>query len=280
MYVVGTNRMQKIFGAMLMSLLGCAMPLLAQQGAAAMIEDIGVDQRLGLNIPSGLTFNKEDGTPVKFEELCAGKVTLLVPVYYSCPSLCTTVLGSVNQIIDRVDFALGQDYQIVNVSFDPTNTPELAAAKAANYRSILEPSKRQGAEQAWFFLTGTPENITPLMDQIGFHYKLVDGEYSHAAALVVLTPDGKIARYLTGIGITPREARFAMLEAAEGKIGSPVDLVVSYCYRYDPMAGKYVPMAWMIMRVGCVLVLITMLIGGFFLWKSELVRKWRLEHNV
>ncbi len=272
--------MQKILGVMLLSLWGCMLPLLAQQGAAALIEDVRVDQRLGEQIPSGLTFTKEDGTPVKLEELCAGKVTLLVPVYYSCPGLCTTVLNSVSEIIDRVDFKLGTDYQIVNVSFDPTNTPELAAAKAANYRSALDPSKQKGAEQAWYFLTGTPENITPLMNQIGFHYKLVDGVYSHAAAMVVLTADGKIARYLTGIGIAPREARFAVLEAADGKIGSPVDLVVSYCYRYDPTAGKYVPMAWMIMRVGCVLALILMLIGGFFLWKSELVRKWRLEHNV
>jgi len=212
-----------------------------------------------------------NGKTLSLGQLIDGKVTILAPVYYSCPGLCTSILGTVAQIIDGVKLDLGEEYQIVNVSFDPTNTPELAAEKAANYRTTLSKKKRQQAEAGWYFLTGNQENITTLMNQIGFYYKKVGEEYSHGAALVVITPDGRVARYLTGIGISPKDTRFALIEASGGKIGSPIDLAISYCYRYDPRAGKYVPLAWRIMRIGCLMVLAAMLIGGFFLWKSEFV---------
>lgn len=272
--------MHKVCRLILLGLVGLTLPTMGQTGAAELIQDVGVEQKLGAEIPRDLTFTDRHGKPVNLGQLIDGKVTILVPVYYSCPGLCTSVLGSVSQIIDKVSLDLGKDFQVVNVSFDPTNTPELAEAKAANYRATLSEKRREAAATDWHFLTGTQENITTLMNQIGFHYKKVGEEYSHGAALVVLTPEGRIARYLTGIGISPKDARFALVEASGGKVGDPIDLVFSYCYRYDPRAGKYVPLAWRIMRIGCLLALAAMLIGGFFLWKSEFVKKRRLEHNV
>lgn len=272
--------MHKFYRLIFVGLVGIGLPCFAQTGAAALIKDVGVEQKLGADIPRDLSFTDRHGKAVKLGQLIDGKVTILVPVYYSCPGLCTSILGSVLKVIDEISLDLGEDYQIVNVSFDPTNTPELAREKAENYRSSLSKKTREAAEKDWYFLTGNDENITTLMNQIGFYYKKVGEEYSHAAALVVVTPEGRIARYLTGIGISPKDARFAVVEASGGKVGSPIDLAISYCYRYDPRAGKYVPLAWRIMRIGCLLVLAAMIVGGFFLWKSEFVRKRRLEHNV
>lgn len=279
--VVGTKRMQKSCGLMLMGAFLLCLPVSAQKGAAALIESVGVDQKLGVDLPLDLEFVNREGKTVKLGQIIDGsKVTILVPVYYSCPGLCTSILGSVTNIIDGMSLDLGDDYQIVNVSFDPTNTPELAREKATTYRTVLGEKHREAAKSAWYFLTGSQENITKLMDLIGFRYKKVGEEYSHAAALVAVTRQGKVARYLTGIGITPEDARFALVETSQGSLGSPIDLVLSYCYRYDPTAGKYVPLAWRIMRIGCLIVLFLMCVGGGILWKTEFVRKRRLEHNV
>lgn len=279
--VVGTKRMQKTYWLTLMGALFMSLPISAQSGAAALIQGVGVDQNLGAELPLDLEFTTRDGKTMKLGQIIDGsKVTILVPVYYSCPGLCTSVLGSVCKIIDGMSLDLGDDYQIVNISFDPTNTPELALEKAETYRTVLSEKHREAAKSAWYFLTGSQENITKLMNLIGFRYKKVGTEYSHAATLVAVTREGKVARYLTGIGITPEDARFALVETSQGSLGSPIDLVLSYCYRYDPTAGKYVPLAWRIMRIGCMIVLLLMCIGGAILWKSEFVRKRRLEHNV
>lgn len=278
--LLGTGSMKKMCWLMSLGFF-CGQLALAQVGAAPLIEDVGVDQNLGVDIRGDLAFTDRFGKEVALNEFMGGEMpSILVPVYYSCPGLCTAVLSTVTNIIRNMSLELGTDYRVINVSFDPDNDAELANEKASNYRSDLAKNDQVAAKQAWHFLTGTQQNITLLMNQIGFRYKKVGMEYSHPAALVVLTPQGKVARYLTGIGMSPGDTKLAVMEASGGKVGSPIDLVFSYCFRYDPRAGKYVPLAWRIMRIGCLLVLVAMSVAGYFLWKSELVRKRRLEHNV
>lgn len=273
--------MQKKFGLILLALaMGCVFAQ-AQEDATSLVEDVGVTEHLGDTIDLNLKFTDRHGKELSLKELVNGdKPTILVPVYYSCPGLCTAVLSSVHDLIKNVSLNLGEEYQVVNVSFDPTNLPMLAKAKAENYRSTLPAAERQAAKAAWYFLTGQQENITTLMNQIGFRYKYVNDQYSHAAVLVVLSPEGKITRYLQGVGMTPRDVKLAVIEASGGTVGSPLDRALSMCFRYDPLAGKYTPLAWTILRIGGVLTLIFMSAVGWYLWKSEFLKKRRLDNNV
>ena len=238
-------------------------------------------ENLGGNLDLTLQFRDRHGNDLKLSSLINGeKPTILAPVYYSCPGLCTAILDTVRNLIGDIDLDLGDEYQVINVSFDPTNTPELADAKSKNYRSTLPEEKVEAAEKAWYFLTGEQDAITALMNRVGFHYKFINGQYSHVATLILISPEGKITRYLSGVGMGARDTKLALVEASGGKVGSPWDRAFSYCFRYDPTAGKYVPWAWRILRIGGVLTLIVMGIGGYLLWKSEFVRKRRQEHNV
>jgi protein SCO1/2 len=246
-----------------------------------LVEDVGIDEKLGETVDLNLELVNRQGETVRLGDLLAGEMpTILAPVYYSCPGLCTLVLNGVREVIRDMDLQLGLDYQVLNVSFDPTNTPALAAAKADNYYRTLSEADARAAREHWYFLTGKAEAVAALMDQIGFRYKYVNDQYSHASAIVLLSPEGKITRYLAGINFPPKDTKLAVVEASGGQVGSPIDRVLTYCFRYDPLAGKYVPYAWGIMRIGAGASLILLLVGSFFLWKSEFFNKRRLEPNV
>jgi protein SCO1/2 len=214
---------------------GVGLPATAQPEA---LRGVGIDQRLDQQVPLDLVFRDEQGQAVSLASLMRGKPVILNLVYYDCPMLCTLVLNGLLSAMRALPFDVGKEYDVITLSFDPTETPELAARKKATY---LEQYRRPGAEQGWHFLTGDAASIERLTDAVGFHYRYDPQrkEFAHAAGLTVLTPRGSIARYFFGVEFAPRDLKFGLLEAAEERIGSPIDQLLLFCYHYDPSTGRY-----------------------------------------
>lgn len=233
-----------------------------------LIDGVGVTEKLGSRVTKDLVFNDQDGRQVSLQDILdKGKPVVLAPVYYTCPGMCTLVLNGVLDLINNMTLDLGEEYIVVNVSFDTRNTAELAKAKAEKYYGALK-----NAEHAreWYFLTGTQQAVDTLMDEVGFHYKAIEDQFSHPSVLVLLEKNGTINRYVYGVTYPAKDVRLALVEASWGKIGNTFDQVLIYCFRYDPKAGKYVPVAQNIMKAGGALTIFVMAITGFFLWRKEL----------
>lgn len=239
------------------------------QGNPAILEDIGVDEKLGEQIPSDLTFANSQGDSVSIAELMQnGKPVLLNPLYYECPSLCGLVQEAVFDVVQEMDWSPGTDYTIISYSIDPEETVEHSASSKTE---IMQDLNRPGAEEGWHFLTGNEKAIKTLSESIGFKYKYDEriGEYVHQASIMLISPDAEITRYLYGLEIDEFDLRNALYEAADGKIGSTIEKAVLYCYTYDPSSQSYVPFAMNIMKLGG---LATILILGIFLtilWKRH-----------
>ena len=189
-------------------------------------------------MPLTLKFKDEQGREVALGDYFGRRPVILVLAYYECPMLCTQVLNGLVSAIGVLNFSVGKEFDIVTVSFDPGETPELARGKKAAY---LERYKREGAEDGWHFLTGSQHSITQLTRAVGFRYAYnaeVD-QYAHPSGIIVATPDGRLSRYFYGIEYGPRDLRLALIEAADRKIGSPVDQLLLACFHYDPKSGKY-----------------------------------------
>jgi protein SCO1 len=208
-------------------------------GLPAQLRGVGIEQRLNAQVPMDLVFHDESGNNVRLGDCCQRKPTILVLVYYSCPRLCTRVLsGLLDGLTGLKSFDIGDKFNVVTVSFDPRETPELAAAKKQAYVGSYG---RSGAEKGWHFLTGNESSIKQLTDAVGFHYTYdpVLQQFAHASGIMILTPTGKIARYFYGIDYSPSELRLGLVEAADNKIGTPVDQIMLFCFHYDPTTGKY-----------------------------------------
>jgi len=219
------------------------------QEKPAVLRDVGYDQRLGDSVPLDLTFRDEAGRPVTLRSLFRGRAVVLSLVYYECPMLCTLTLNGLGSALSVLTFDVGKDFDVVTVSFEPKETPALAAAKKKTY---LARYRRPGAEEGWHFLTGDAPAVAALTSAVGFRYAW-DAEtrqYAHPAGLVVLTPDGRIARYMYGVEYAPRDLRLALVEASQRRIGNPVDTVLLYCYRYDPTRGRYAASVLRLVRLG------------------------------
>lgn len=225
------------------------------------LENVGVTERLGENIPLDLKFANAEGDSVVLKELFNdGKPVLLNPVYYECPQLCSMVKEAIFRGVKDLEWSPGTDYNIVTFSFDPNEKTQLAAENKQRYLNKLA---RKGAEDGWHFLTGSKENIQQLTKAVGFDIKkLQNGQYAHGAAIIFLSPDGTITRYLYGLKFDEFNMRNALYEAADGEIGSTAEQVLLYCYQYDADSNTYVPVAWRIMKVGG---FATLLILGIFL---------------
>jgi protein SCO1/2 len=204
----------------------------------APLREIGFDQHLDRPIPLDIPFNDENGRSVRLSEFFGSKPVVLAFVYYSCPLLCTQVLNSLASTLDVLSLEPGKDVEIVTISFDSRETPDLAAAKKS---ASLERYKRPGAAAAWHFLTGTRESIARATAAAGFRFVWDDKiqQFAHPTGVIVLTPDARPSRYLFGIEYGPRNLRLALVEASAGKIGSAADSFLLYCYHYDPMTGRY-----------------------------------------
>jgi len=269
-----------LLGAIILSFLAmlCFAPLAAAQLAddpvqniavrPELLKDVGIDQNLNESIPLDVHFNDEYGKHVELRHYFGSKPVILSLVYYDCPMLCTQVLNGLERSLKNLSLDIGKDYTVVTVSIDPTDTPKLALVKQQLYTGLLG---RAGAAQNWHFLTGEEPQIKRLAHAAGFRYAF-DSEtkqYAHASAIMLLTPEGRISRYFYGITYPARDLRLGLVDASEGKIGSPVDAILLFCYHYDPSTGKYGLIISRVMQIAGGLTLL--ILGGliFILARRE-----------
>lgn len=209
----------------------------------------GIEQRIGQTVPLDLIFTDERGEQVELGRYFGRRPVILALVYYECPMLCTQVLNGLTSALGVMNFEPGREFDVVAVSFNPKEGPGLAAQKKASY---LQRYGRPHTADGWHFLTGTEESIRRLTESVGFQYAYDEktGQYAHGAAIELLTANGTIARYFYGIEYSPRDIRLGLIEASEGRLGSPIDSVLLLCYHYDPATGQYGTAVLNLVRLG------------------------------
>lgn len=214
------------------------VPIQAPEALRAIFKDVGFDQRLDAQVPLELAFRDETGRTVRLREYFGDKPVILSLVYYSCATLCPMILDGLVRSLTPLSFDIGKQFAVLTVSFDPRDTPALAAAKKAEY---VRRYHRPGAAGGWHFLTGEEAAVRRLTRAVGFRYAYdaKTDQFAHTAGILMLTPQGKVARYFYGLDFPPRDLRLGLIETAANTIGTPVDQVLLYCYHYDPMTGKY-----------------------------------------
>lgn len=210
----------------------------------------GFDQKLDAQLPLDAEFRDESGRPVRLGDYFGEKPVLLNLAYFNCPMLCTLVINGVVDAVREVALVPGRDYEILTISFDAREGPELAAAKKANYLKELD---RPEAVAGWHFLTGDEAAIRALTEAVGFRFAWDEQsqEFAHASGIMVATPGGRLSHYLYGVVYPPRDVRLALVEASAGRIGSPVDQLMLFCFHYDPVAGKFSAGVMTLVRLGC-----------------------------
>jgi protein SCO1 len=224
------------------------------------LENVGIAQRLNEQIPPDLMFRDETGKRVQLGDYFGNKPLILNLVYYKCPMLCSEVLSGLTTALKPMKFDVGKDFKVLTISFDPRETPTDAAAASVEY---LKRYGRADAGRGWHFLTGPQESIEALTKAAGFQYQYdkKTRQFAHSTAIVVLTPEGRIAQYYYGVEFPSNDLRLALVQASENKIGSVVDQILLYCYHYDPAAGKYNLMIFRVLRLAGVATVL--LLGGF-----------------
>jgi len=202
------------------------------------LKNVGIDQKIGQQLPLDLTFKDEKGHDVRLGDYFGKKPVVMALAYYECPMLCTQVLNGMTGALKTVSLEPGTDYEVVVVSIDPRDGYQMAAAKKATY---VEHYGRPSGAAGFHFLTGKDASIKPLADALGFHYAYDPNlkQYAHGAAIYVTTPAGVVSRYLLGIDFAPRDVRLALVEASNNQLGTIGDKVLLLCYHYDPENGKY-----------------------------------------
>jgi len=241
------NLLSSIF-YLLFSISTAQAQILDSNAPPPMLREVGIDQKLSAPLPLHLSFLDENGKAVQLQQYFGEKPVILCFVYYECPMLCTQVLNGLLESLKTLSFDAGNQFNVITVSFDPNETPKLAAEKKADY---LKQYSRASAERGWHFLTGDTAAIRQLTSAAGFRYKYdpATKQFAHASGIMVITPQGKIARYFYGIEYASRDLRLALVEASENKIGSPVDQLLLYCFHYDPLTGKYGLVIMNVLRV-------------------------------
>jgi protein SCO1/2 len=217
----------------------------------------GFDQKLNAQLPLDLSFRDETGATVRLGDYFGKKPVVIMLAYYSCPMLCTLVLNGVGETLRDMKLALGEDYEVVTVSIDPTDKPELAAKKKENYAKEF---KLADGGRGWHFLVGEAAAISNLAATVGFTYAYDEKseEYAHASGIMVATPGGKLSHYFYGVTYPARDVRLGLVEASAGRIGSPVDQLMLFCYHYDPVTGTYTAAVMDIIRLGSVATILSL----------------------
>jgi protein SCO1/2 len=259
--------------ALTFAVFAVALPLHAQtppETRPQILRNVAIEQRLDRPLPLELPFRDETGRTVRLRDYFGKRPVVLVLAYYNCPMLCTEVLNGLTAAMRVLTFDAGREFEVVTVSFDPRDTPADARAKKEPY--VARYGRPTGAA-GWHFLTGAPASIAGLTEAVGFRYAWDEriGQFAHASAIYVATPDGRLSRYFYGIEYAPRDVRLALVEASRGKIGTPVDQLLLYCYHYDPAAGRYGAVVMNIVRVAGV--------GAVVLLTTFLTLMWRRDRR-
>lgn len=246
----------------------------------AEMRGVGIDEHLGETIDLNLTFVGEDGYPHPLKDVfAAGRPVVLNLVYYTCPMLCNLTLNGQVSVLRELAWTPGKEFEVVTISIDPTETFQMAKEKKAAYLSSLDKPVGPG----WHFFVDHQGNVKKLAAQMGFHYNYDarQRQYAHSSAIMVLTPQGKVSRYLYGIKFKERDLRLALTEASEGKFGLSFEKLLMMCYHYDPSAKSYVLYATNVMRLGGLLVVVALATFLFRYWRSDLLAQeaYRLKQH-
>jgi len=246
------------------------------------LTNVGIEQHLDAQVPAGLSFVDDQGRPVNLGDYFGKRPLILNLVYYNCTMLCGEALAGLTGSMKMIKFDVGNQYDVITVSFNPQETPAIAAAKKADY---IRRYGRPGAANGWHFLTGAPESINALTKAVGFQYQYdaAKNQYAHATAIMVLTPEGRISRYFYGVDFPPKDLRMGLVEASQGKIGNAVDELLLYCYHYDPATGKYGAIVSNLLKIGAaftILVLGSMILIFIRIERSAAKRAWQQTKSV
>ena len=226
------------------------------------MDGVGVIQKLDERVPMDLTFRNSKGEQVQLRDLVReDRPVILTLNYYRCPMLCSLTLNGLVDGLREMEWSAGDQFDIITVSINPNEGPELAAQNKSGY---MQSYVRDTAEAGWHFLVGDEKSIETLADTVGFGYRFDEktGEYAHTSSIIFLTPEGHVSKYMNDVRFNPRDLRFALVEASKGGIGTPMDTLLLFnCFQWDPESGSYVANAWKIMRLGGVLIIIILAVG-------------------
>ncbi|MGE0761169.1 MAG: SCO family protein [Pirellulaceae bacterium] len=231
--------------------------------------EVSIEQKLDAQVPLDLMFRDERGRSVRLGDLLAGRPVILNLVYFQCPMLCNMALDGLIRSLRTLSFTAGEEFTVITVSFDPTETPELAAG--AKRTALTRYGRAESADQ-WHFLTGDEQAIAQLTEAVGFHYRWDPdtAQYAHAAGLIILTPEGRTSQYLLGVEYPARDLRLSLVQASRHTIGSVTDDVLLLCYQYDPLTGRYGLVIRRVLQLGGVVTVLALsgAIGGM-LWRER-----------
>jgi protein SCO1/2 len=232
------------------------------------LEGVGFDQKLDAALPLDTPLVDESGRAVTLGTYFGQRPAIVALVYYDCPMLCTLVLNGLVSSMKALDFLPGRDFEVIAVSFDPRETPDLARAKRAAY---VERYARPGTEEGFHFLTGDPAAIGALTKAAGFRYSFdeASGQFAHPAGILVATPEGRISRYLFGADFAPRDLRLALVESAAGRIGTITDQVMLFCFHYDPASGRYTTAVMNLIRAGGLATVLSLGLFVTVMWRRD-----------
>jgi protein SCO1 len=235
------------------------------------LKNVGIEQHLNEQIPADLAFRDESGKTVRLGDYFGKRPLILNLVYYKCPMLCSEVLSGLTSALKPMKFDVGKDFDVLTISFDPRETPQDASESKAKW---LQRYGHPGAEKGWHFLTGPQGSITALTKVAGFGYDYNEqsGQFAHATAILVLTPEGKIAQYYYGVEFSPKDLRLAMVQASNDKIGSLTDQILLYCYHYDPNAGRYSVLILRVLRLAGVATMVLLFGFMFVMFRHDAVK--------
>ena len=256
------------------------------QGTANGIPDplkrVGIEQKLGENLPLTAEFKDESGQIVKLGDYFGkGRPVIVALVYYECPMLCNQVLNGLTGTLKGISFDAGKEFDVIAVSFDSKefDKPDLAKNKKASY---MERYGRPGTEIGWHFLTGTQSSIDAITQATGFKYEWDEksNQFAHGSAIMLATPDGKLSRYFYGIDYAPRDVKLGIMESADSKVGSVADELMLYCFHYDPASGKYGFQILSVLRLTAIATLLGMGMMGFVFWRRNKSRNGSRERSA
>ena len=232
------------------------------------LDGVGIEQRLDQAVPPDLTFVDDTGKQVRLGDYFGSRPVILVLAYFRCPMLCTQVLNGVADRLRYVRLEPGKDFEIVCVSFDPSDTPVMAAAKKASY---IEHYNRPEAADAWHFLTGDQKSIDQLTRAVGFNYRFdpQKSQFAHGSTVMLVTPSGRLSRYFMGLAYSARDLQLGLIEASHGQIGSPVQQIMLYCFSFDGASGKYTLSIINLVRAGGAITVFLLCCTFFVAWRRS-----------